>query len=61
MGPLGLLPLPVTWRIRLAPPVRYGDDLDRGERASVVLDAARSRMQELLVELLARRRSIFTG
>ncbi len=61
MGPLGLLPLPVTWRVRLAPPVRYADDLEEGSRAGVVLDAVRARMQELLVELLARRRTIFTG
>jgi 1-acyl-sn-glycerol-3-phosphate acyltransferase len=61
MGPLGLLPLPVTWRIRVAPPVRYADDPDQAERAAVVLDAARARMQELLVELLARRRTLFTG
>ena len=61
MGPVGLLPLPVTWRLKLAPPVQYGDDLDTGTRASAVLDVVRSRMQELLVDLLARRRTIFTG
>lgn len=61
MGPLGLLPLPVTWRVHLAPPVQYGDDLDPGARAAAVLDSVRSRMQELLVDLLARRRTIFTG
>ena len=60
-GLLGLLPLPVTWRIRLAPPVRYADDVEHAARAGVVLDSVRARMQELLVELLARRRTILGG
>jgi 1-acyl-sn-glycerol-3-phosphate acyltransferase len=60
-GLLGLLPLPLQWRVRLGAPIQYGDDARDGARASAVIDAARSRMQELLVELLAVRRTIFSG
>lgn len=60
-GLLGLLPLPLQWRVRLGSPIQYGDDARDGSRAAVVIDAVRSRMQELLVDLLAARRTIFSG
>lgn len=60
-GLLGLLPLPLQWRVRLGASIQYGDDARDGSRAGAVIDAARSRMQELLVELLSARRTIFTG
>ena len=60
-GALGLLPLPLKWRVQLGAPIQYGDDARDGARAGAVIDAARSRMQELLVELLAARQTIFTG
>jgi 1-acyl-sn-glycerol-3-phosphate acyltransferase len=61
LGLLGLLPLPLTWRVQLGAPIQYGDDARDGARAGAVIDAARSRMQELLVNLLAARRTIFYG
>jgi 1-acyl-sn-glycerol-3-phosphate acyltransferase len=60
-GLLGLLPLPLQWRVRLGAAIQYGDDARDGSRAGAVIDAARSRMQELLVELLAARRTMFSG
>jgi len=60
-GILGLLPLPLQWRVRLGGAIQYGDEARDGSRAGAVIDAARSRMQELLVELLASRRTIFSG
>ena len=60
-GLLGLLPLPLQWRVQLGAPIQYGDDARDGSRAGAVIDAARSRMQELLVDLLAARRTIFSG
>lgn len=60
-GLLGLLPLPLTWRVQLGAAIQYGDDARDGSRAGAVIDAARSRMQELLVQLLAARRTIFSG
>jgi len=60
-GLFGLLPLPLQWRVQLGAPIQYGDDARDGARANAVVDAVRSRMQELLVELLAARRTIFSG
>ena len=60
-GLLGLLPLPLTWRVQLGAPIQYGDEARDGARAAAVIDATRSRMLELLVELLAVRRTIFSG
>jgi 1-acyl-sn-glycerol-3-phosphate acyltransferase len=55
LGLLGLLPLPLSWRVRLGSAIQAPADL--GPEALV--DAARARMQALLGDLLARRRSLF--
>lgn len=61
LGLFGLLPLPLKWRVSVGAPVQYGEDWHDAARTSAVVDAARSRMQGLLVSLLASRRTIFTG
>lgn len=69
LGLAGVWPLPVTWRIRLGSPVEYAEIADRiGARDRLdttdsdgVEDVVRARMQAMLGEMLAERRSIFLG
>jgi 1-acyl-sn-glycerol-3-phosphate acyltransferase len=60
-GAAGLLPLPLHWRLRFAPAVEYA----RVEEGSATLeglsDAVRARMQAMLGEMIAHRRSIVGG
>lgn len=60
-GVAGLVPLPIRWTLRTGAPVQYVDDTHDGEAGGAVVDAVRSRMQELLVGLLAARRTIISG
>jgi 1-acyl-sn-glycerol-3-phosphate acyltransferase len=57
-GPLGLLPLPLGWRLRVGIPVHYDDD---DSNAPDVESLVRGRMQTLIGEMLAERRSIVRG
>jgi 1-acyl-sn-glycerol-3-phosphate acyltransferase len=61
LGPLGLLPLPVAWTLRLGAPVEYTVTGDEAAPVDAVCDAVRGRMQALLGELLSRRESILGG
>jgi hypothetical protein len=61
LGLFGLVPLPIKWQVRVGAPVQYSDELHDTARAGAVTDALRARMQELLVGLLARRRTLFSG
>ena len=52
LGLLGSLPLPVTWTLRLGPPLASGAGR-AGANANGVTDAVRARMQACIAELLA--------
>jgi hypothetical protein len=60
-----LLPLPVTWTVRLGAAVDYAaaEDEEAPAAAAVdaIADAVRARMQALIGELLSRRDSILRG
>lgn len=65
LGPLGLVPLPSKWRIRVHPPVRT-DDMgpDAADDPATVMrisDQVRDTIQEGLVQELMERRTIFRG
>jgi 1-acyl-sn-glycerol-3-phosphate acyltransferase len=61
LGPLGVLPLPVAWTLRLGAPVDYVATTDEAPPVDAICDAVRGRMQALLGELLAQRQSIVRG
>lgn len=62
LGPLGLLPLPLTWTIRLGAAVEHADAADLDDaRVEAIADAVRARMQALLGELLGERSSAVGG
>jgi len=50
LGLAGLVPLPVTWTLRLGPALEYGSG--DGPGTDAILDAVRARMQALLGEML---------
>jgi 1-acyl-sn-glycerol-3-phosphate acyltransferase len=60
-GPLGLLPLPVAWRLKLGAPVEYAIQDDEAPPVDAICDAVRARMQAIVGELLAQRSSILRG
>ena len=66
LGPLGLLPLPTKWTIRFGPPQsvaqRYGADA-AGDRLLVhkLSEGVRGSIQEMLDDLLGRRKSVLFG
>jgi len=60
-GLLGLLPLPIPWLFKLGAPVEYARVEDGEAAVDDLGDAVRGRMQAMLAELLAGRRSIVTG
>ena len=55
-GALGLVPLPLGWKLRIGAPVPYEE-----RAASDALDMLRARMQTMLGEMLLERRSIVRG
>ncbi len=59
LGPLGLLPLPVSWTVRLGASIEYAQAA--APPAGGLADVVRARMQALLGELLAERESIVGG
>ena len=64
-GPFGLAPLPSKWYIDIGPPIRLdGYDARAASNPAVVArlsDQVRATIQRMLLERLARRRSVFLG
>jgi|GEM_PF-807635 len=61
LGLFGLLPLPLAWSFRLGAPVEYAAGQRERPDIDAIADAVRSRIQAMLGELLAERRSIVGG
>lgn len=65
LGPLGLIPLPSKWRIRFGKPVRfdkYGKQAAKDEiLVSRIKEDVRDRIQEMLDDMLKKRRSAWFG
>jgi len=62
-GPLGLVPFPAKWEVRVGDPLELGDlppDAERDERlVSRLTDELRARIQELVDRALADRESVW--
>ncbi len=62
LGPLGLLPLPTKWSIRIGEPIEVPPQ-DGGvtTTALAVTELVRGRIDQMIADLLSRRRSIIFG
>ena len=65
LGPLGVVPLPTKWTIAFGEPIRFDREKAGTEndvvRVAKLNDEVRDRIQEMLDELIAQRRSVFFG
>jgi 1-acyl-sn-glycerol-3-phosphate acyltransferase len=62
LGPLGLLPLPTKWAIKIGEPVSVAQGDANDEAATLeIAERVRSRVDAMIATLLLRRRSIFFG
>lgn len=62
LGPLGLLPLPTKWSIRIGEPIHLPADDVEDERSTLeAAERVRQRLDGMIADLLVARRSIFFG
>ncbi len=61
LGPLGLLPVPTKWSIRIGEPMQIPPSGDPKQDMLEVAEAVRSRLDHMIAELLVARRSIIFG
>jgi len=66
LGPLGLLPFPTKWTLKIGEPLRYHRDFGKAAAEDRILvnrlsENVRTKIQEMIDELLARRRSVLFG
>jgi 1-acyl-sn-glycerol-3-phosphate acyltransferase len=62
LGPLGILPLPVKYRIRFGSPLRFtGSPLDEDAAIETRVEEVKAAIAGLLAEGLAERRGVFRG
>lgn len=61
LGPLGLLPVPTKWTIRIAAPIRFPPGPGSKEETLEMAETVRSKLDHMIAELLAARRSIIFG
>jgi hypothetical protein len=66
LGPLGLLPVPTKWTIQIGtpimvPPADDGAGTDQGKIVSEFAEMVRGRIDAMIADILAHRRSILFG
>ena len=65
LGPMGAIPLPTKWYIKYGEPIdmsRYSEeDIEDDILINKLSEQVRTRIQEMLIEVLKQRRSIFFG
>lgn len=61
LGPLGLLPVPTKWSIRIGAPLEVPPAGEGADDPLETAEAVRRRIDEMIAELLASRRSILFG
>ncbi len=65
LGPLGLIPLPSKWTIRFGEPIPVHELPEETVENEIIINTLneelRSTIQEMLLEMLKKRRSIFFG
>ncbi len=62
LGPLGLLPLPTKWSIRIGAPMDVAtSDQPTPEKLMEIAETVRRRIDQMIADLLIRRRSVIFG
>ncbi|MCC6999576.1 MAG: acyltransferase family protein [Deltaproteobacteria bacterium] len=66
LGPLGLVPLPTKWTLRIGKPLRYHAEFGRAAADDRILvnrlsENVRGKIQEMIDEVLVRRKSVLFG
>jgi 1-acyl-sn-glycerol-3-phosphate acyltransferase len=61
LGPLGLLPIPTKWSIKIGPPMLFPPPSDSQEETLEMAETVRSKLDHMIAELLAARRSVLFG
>ena len=61
LGPLGLLPVPTKWSIKIAEPMHLPPGAGSKEETLEMAETVRSKLDHMIAELLAARRSVLFG
>jgi 1-acyl-sn-glycerol-3-phosphate acyltransferase len=61
LGPLGLLPVPSKWTIQIGTPMTFAAGQDNKEETLEIAELVRSKLDHMIAELLASRRSVLFG
>ena len=61
LGPLGLLPVPSKWSIQVGTPIDVPPVANGHEDTVEIAEAVRQRIDQMIADLLVRRRSILFG
>ncbi len=61
LGPLGLLPVPTKWSIKIGAPIQVPASEDSGQDTLEVAETVRRRVDQMIADLLIQRRSIIFG
>jgi 1-acyl-sn-glycerol-3-phosphate acyltransferase len=61
LGPLGLLPVPTKWSIKIGEPMTVPLGADSKEQTLEFAELVRSKLDHMIAELLASRRSVLFG
>lgn len=61
LGPLGLLPVPTKWTVKIGEPILLPAGSGSKEETLEMAENVRSRLDQMIAELLAARRSILFG
>jgi len=61
LGPLGMLPLPTKWSIRIGPPIQVDGNLTSEAATLAQAEEVRKTVDSMIAEMLVQRRSIFWG
>lgn len=61
LGPVGLLPVPTKWSIKIGEPMTFSPGAGSKEETLEMAETVRSRLDQMIAELLAARRSVIFG
>jgi 1-acyl-sn-glycerol-3-phosphate acyltransferase len=61
LGPLGLLPVPTKWTIKIGKPITLASGSGSQEEAMEMAETVRGQLDRMIAELLATRRSVIFG
>lgn len=61
LGPVGLLPVPTKWSIKIGEPMTFPAGAGSKEETLEMAETVRSRLDHMIAELLASRRSVIFG